>query len=249
MPLIKSPAQIEKMRESGRIVARALRLTSAHIEVGITPLELNAIAEKHIREEGGVPNFLGYKGFKHAACISVNDRVVHGVPDRRPLQEGDLITLDFGVVKDGWHADSAWTYAVGEVDQRTRRLMNVTREALHQGISQARPGRTMGDIGAAVQRYCEQNGYGVVTQLVGHGIGTELHDLPKNVPNVGKPGKGERLREGMCLCIEPMVNSGTAEVLTLDDDWTVVTADGMNSAHYEHTVAITKNGPEILTKE
>lgn len=249
MPLIKSPAQIEKMRESGRIVARALRLTSAHIQPGITPLELNAIAEKHIREEGGVPNFLGYRGFKHAACISVNDRVVHGVPDKRPLKEGDIITLDFGVVKDGWHADSAWTYAVGEVDAGTRRLMNVTREALNQGIAQARPGKTTGDIGAAVQRYCEQNGYGVVRELVGHGIGTELHDLPRNVPNFGKPGSGERLREGMCLCIEPMVNAGTYEVRTLDDKWTVVTADGKNAAHYEHTVAITKNGPEILTKE
>ncbi len=249
MPLLKSPAQIERMRESGRIVARALRLTSAHIRPGVTPLELNAIAERHIREEGGVPDFLGYKGYKHATCISVNDRVVHGVPDRRPLQEGDLVTLDFGVVKDGWHADSAWTYAVGEVDARTRRLMNVTREALNQGIAQARPGRTIGDIGAAVQRYCEGNGYGVVRELVGHGIGTELHDLPRNVPMFGRAGKGERLREGMCLCIEPMVNAGSADVVTLDDQWTVVTADGSNAAHYEHTVAITKNGPEILTKE
>lgn len=249
MPLIKSPAQIEKMRESGRIVARALRLTSTHIAPGVTPLELNAIAEGHIREEGGVPNFLGYRGFKHAACISVNDRVVHGVPDRRPLQEGDIITLDFGVAKDGWHADSAWTYAVGEVTSETRRLMNVTREALLQGIAQAKPGKTTGDIGSAVQRYCERNGFGVVRELVGHGIGTELHDLPRNVPNFGKPGSGERLREGMCLCIEPMINEGTYEVRTLDDKWTVVTADGKNAAHYEHTVAITKNGPEILTKE
>lgn len=249
MPLIKSPAQIQKMRESGRIVARTLRLTSAHIEPGITPIELNKIAERHIREEGGVPDFLGYKGYRHATCISVNDRVVHGVPDRRPLQVGDIVTLDFGVVKDGWHADSAWTYAVGEVDGRTRRLMNVTREALAQGIAQTRAGKRIGDIGAAVQRYCEKNGYGVVRELVGHGIGTELHDLPKNVPMFGKPNTGDWLKEGMCLCIEPMVNAGKPDVVTLDDKWTVVTADGLNAAHYEHTVAITKNGPEILTRE
>ena len=249
MPLIKSPAQIEKMRESGRIVARALRLTSAHIEPGVTPVELNAIAERHIREEGGAPNFLGYKGYKYATCISVNDRVVHGVPDRRKLREGDLITLDFGVVKEGWHADSAWTYAVGEVDAPTRRLMNITREALNQGIAQAKPGRTIGDIGAAVQRYCEKNGYGVVRALVGHGIGTELHDLPKNVPMYGKPNTGERLKAGMCMCIEPMINAGGDEVVTLDDEWTVVTADGSYAAHYEHTIALTKDGPQILTKE
>lgn len=249
MPLIKSPAQIEKMRESGRIVSRALRLTSVHIEPGVTPIELNAIAERHIREEGAVPNFLGYKGYKYASCISVNDRVVHGVPDRRPLQAGDLVTLDFGAEKEGWHADSAWTYAVGEVDARTRRLMNVTREALNQGIAQAKPGKTIGDIGAAVQRYCEKNGYGVVRALVGHGIGTELHDLPKNVPMYGRPNSGERLKVGMCMCIEPMINAGKDSVVTLEDEWTVVTEDGSYAAHYEHTIAITKNGPEILTKE
>jgi methionyl aminopeptidase len=249
MPLLKTPDQIAKMRESGRIIARALRLVSAAIEPGVTPKQLNDLAEKCIREEGGVPNFLGYHGFPAAACISVNEVVVHGIPTEQPLQEGDIISLDFGVLKDGWNADAAWTYPVGEISTQAKRLLSVTRESLYQGIAKARPGGFVGDIGAAVQRYVESNGYSVVRDLVGHGIGEALHEEPSNVANYGKPKTGMRLQAGMTICIEPMVNAGRYQVRTLEDDWTVVTADGSLSAHFEHTVAITADGPEILTKE
>ena len=250
MAIIKSPAEIAKMKESGRIVARTLRLVSETIVPGkTTPLQLDALAERLIREEGGVPSFLGYRGFPNTACISVNNVVVHGIPTDEPLQEGDIVSLDFGVVKDGWHADGAWTYGVGQISIEAQKLMNVTKESLYQGIAKARPGNTIGDIGAAVQKYVESHGFGVVRDLVGHGIGQKLHDDPHNVPMFGKPGKGDRLREGMCICIEPMINQGTYKVNTLSDGWSVVTADDKLSAHFEHTVAITKTGPVILTTE
>jgi len=247
---LKTRAQIDKMKESGRIVARTLRLVSETIVPGkTTPKDLDALAHRLIAEEGGFPSFLGYRDYPAATCISVNDVVVHGIPTAIPLQEGDIISLDFGVVKDGWHADGAWTYAVGTISPAAQRLMNITRESLMQGIAKARPGNRIGDIGAAVQRYCESHGYGVVRELVGHGIGQKLHEEPTNVPMFGKPGKGELLREGMTMCIEPMVNQGTHRVNFLDDKWTVVTADGKLAAHFEHTIAITKDGPEILTTE
>lgn len=249
MALLKTPAEIAKMKESGRIVARTLRLVSETIEPGRTPVQLNEMAERLIREDGGVPSFLGYRGFPAAACISVNNVVVHGIPTDIPLQEGDIISLDFGVVKDGWHADGAWTFAVGQISTQAQKLLNVTRESLNQGIAKAKPGNTIGDIGHAVQKYVESHGFGVVRELVGHGIGQKLHDEPHNVPMFGKPGKGDRLREGMCICIEPMINEGTHKVNTLSDGWSVVTADDKLSAHFEHTVAITKNGPVILTTE
>lgn len=250
MALLKSADQIAKMKESGRIVARTLRLTSETIVPGkSTPKQLNDLAERLIREQGGVPSFLGYRGFPAAACISVNNVVVHGIPTDETLEEGDIVSLDFGVVKDGWHADGAWTFAVGTISADAQKLMNVTRESLNQGIAKAKPGNTIGDIGAAVQKYVESHGFGVVRELVGHGIGQKLHDEPHNVPMFGKPGKGERLREGMCICIEPMINQGTHEVKTLSDGWSVVTADNKLSAHFEHTVAITKAGPVILTTE
>ncbi len=250
MAIIKSASEIAKMKESGRIVARTLRLCAETIVPGkTTPNELDALADKLIREEGGVPSFLGYRGYPAATCISVNNVVVHGIPTDDPLKEGDIISLDFGVVKDGWHADGAWTFAVGTISADAQKLMNVTRESLLQGIAKARPGNTIGDIGAAVQKYVESHGFGVVRDLVGHGIGQKLHDEPHNVPMFGKPGKGEKLREGMCICIEPMINQGSWRVNTLSDGWTVVTADDKLSAHFEHTVAITKNGPVILTTE
>ncbi|MEI8281036.1 MAG: type I methionyl aminopeptidase [Armatimonadota bacterium] len=250
MAIIKSATEIAKMKESGRIVARTLRLCSETIVPGkTTPNELDALADKLIRDEGGVPSFLGYRGYPAATCISVNNVVVHGIPTDDPLKEGDIISLDFGVVKDGWHADGAWTFAVGTISADAQKLMNVTRESLLQGIAKARPGNTIGDIGAAVQKYVESHGFGVVRDLVGHGIGQKLHDEPHNVPMFGKPGKGEKLREGMCICIEPMINQGSWRVNTLEDGWTVVTADDKLSAHFEHTVAITKNGPVILTTE
>jgi methionyl aminopeptidase len=237
------------MRESGRIVARTLRLVSAQIAPGVTPRQLNDIAQRHIEEEGGVPSFLGYRGFPAATCISVNEVVVHGIPTDEPLKEGDIIGLDFGVVKDGWHADGAWTYPVGTISEAAQRLLNVSKESLYQGISKAKAGNRIGDISAAVQKYLESNGYGVVRDLVGHGIGRKLHEEPAAVPNFGKAGKGELLKEGMTICIEPMVNEGTYEVETLPDQWTLVTRDGKLSAHFEHTVAITRDGPQILTQE
>lgn len=249
MPLIKSPAQLELMRESGRVLAKTLRLVSAKIAPGVTPVELDAYAHELIRAEGGIPSFLGYRGYPAATCISVNDQVVHGIPNDVPLQEGDIISLDFGVVKDGWHADSAWTYPVGEISAEAKRLLNVTREALNQGIAKAKAGNTVGDIGAAVQTYVERNGYGVVRDLVGHGIGEKLHDEPHNIPMYGKPGTGLKLRSGMTMCIEPMVNQGTWKVNQLDDNWTIVTGDGKLSAHFEHTICVTDGAAEILTTE
>ncbi|HEY0866860.1 MAG TPA: type I methionyl aminopeptidase, partial [Fimbriimonas sp.] len=223
--LIKGRSEIARMKESGRIVARTLRLVSEEIRPGVTPVELNDLAERLIREEGGVPSFLGYRDYPAATCISVNEVVVHGIPTDIPLKEGDIISLDFGVVKDGWHADSAWTYPVGEISVAAQRLMNVTRESLYQGIAKARAGNRLGDIGHAVQRYVESNGYGVVRELVGHGIGEKLHDEPTNVPMFGRPKTGLPLREGMTICIEPMVNQGTYKVNQLADKWTIVTAD------------------------
>ncbi len=249
MPLLKTNAQLDLMRESGRIVARTLRLVSEKIAPGVTPRDLNAYAHELIVAEQGVPSFLGYRGYPDATCISVNEVVVHGIPNKQKLVEGDIISLDFGVVKDGWHADSAWTYAVGEISLEAKRLMNVSRESLTQGIAKARAGNTVGDIGAAVQTYVERNGYNVVRDLVGHGIGQHLHDEPHNIPMYGVAGKGFKLLAGMTICIEPMVNAGTWKVRQLDDEWTIVTADGKLAAHYEHTIAITNGVAEILTKE
>ncbi|HWA83896.1 MAG TPA: type I methionyl aminopeptidase [Fimbriimonadaceae bacterium] len=249
MTYLKSKAEIAKMRESGRIVARTLRLVSEKIAPGVTPRELNDLAHSLILEEGGIPSFLGYRDYPAATCISVNEVVVHGIPSDIPLEEGDVIGLDFGVIKDGWHADGAWTYPVGQISPEAQRLLNVSREALYQGISKAKVGNRIGDISAAVPKYVESNGYSVVRDLVGHGIGRKLHEEPSAIPNFGKAGKGEVLREGTTICIEPMVNQGKYDVETLPDKWTLVTADGKLSAHFEHTVAITREGPEILTQE
>jgi methionyl aminopeptidase len=249
MILLKKQSEIEKMRAAGRVVARTQRVVSEAIVAGrSTPQQLDELAERLIREAGGIPSFKGYRGFPNAACISVNDVVVHGIPDATPLQEGDIIGLDFGVILDGWHADGAWTYAVGAISQDAQRLLNVSQEALFQGIAKARVGARVGDISAAVQKYVESNGYAVVRDLVGHGIGRSLHEEP-SVPNFGRAGKGPVLREGTTICIEPMVNAGTWRVTTMPDGWTMKSADGSLSAHFEHTVAITRNGPEILTLE
>lgn len=244
----KTPEQIAKMREAGRIVARTLRRVSETIAPGRTPRQLNDLAERLIREDGGIPSFLGYRDYPAATCIAVNSVVVHGIPNDVPLQEGDIIGLDFGVIWDGWHADGAWTYGVGVIAPDAQRLLNVTREALMQGVAKARPGNRMGDVACTIQKYVEANGYHIVRDLVGHGIGRTVHEEP-NVPNFGRPKTGHPIRPGMTFCIEPMVNFGTPKVRTLDDDWTVVAADGKLSAHFEHTVAITAGGPEILTQE
>jgi methionyl aminopeptidase len=247
--ILKTASEIGKIREAGRVLARTMREVSGTIVPGKTRLDqLDALAERLIVEAGGYPSFKGYKDYPAATCISVNEVVIHGIPGEYVLQEGDIVELDFGVLKDGWHADSAWTYGVGKVSEAAQRLMNVSKEALAQGIAKARVGNTVGDIGATVQRYVERNGYAVVKEMVGHGIGQSLHEEPQ-VPNYGKPGKGATLKEGTTICIEPMVNEGTGKVRTLADGWTLVTADGRISAHYEHTVAVTKDGPEILTLE
>lgn len=249
MIILKKESEIAKIRESGRIVAKTMRLVSEAIRPGkTTTIELDELAEKIIREEGGVPSFKGYKGFPATACISVNDVVVHGIPDQTVLQEGDIVDLDFGVFKDGYHADSAWTFGVGTISDKAQRLMNVTRESLMQGIAKARVGNTVGDISSTVQTYVEKNGYSIVRELVGHGIGQKLHEEP-SVPNFGKPKRGPVLKAGTTICIEPMVNEGTYRVHTLEDGWTVVTSDGKLSAHFEHTVAVTDLGPVILTIE
>jgi methionyl aminopeptidase len=248
MVILKKSQEIEKMRKAGKILARTLRLTSEKIAPGVTPRQLNDLAEKLIREAGATPSFLGYRNYPAATCISVNDVVVHGIPGDVPLVEGDIISLDFGVYLDGYHADSAWTFPVGEISTETQRLLNVTKESLYQGIAKAKAGNTTGDIGAAVQKYVESNGYAIVKDLVGHGIGRSIHEEP-SVPNYGKPGTGEKLREGTTICIEPMVNVGTWRVSQDADGWTVRTGDRKNSAHFEHMVAITRNGADILTAE
>ncbi len=249
MIILKKASEIAKMREAGRVVARTMRTVSETIVPGKTTLiELDALAERLILEAGCQPNFKGYRGYPASTCISVNQVVIHGIPSETVLMEGDIVDLDFGAIYEGWHADSAWTFGVGSVSESAQRLMNVTRESLFQGIAKARVGNRLGDVSATIQKYVERNGYSVVKEMVGHGIGQSLHEEP-SVPNYGKPGKGPILKEGMTMCIEPMVNEGTARIVTLEDGWTVETADGRLSAHYEHTVAVTRDGPEILTVE
>ncbi|MCW5940371.1 MAG: type I methionyl aminopeptidase [Fimbriimonadaceae bacterium] len=249
MIVLKKESEIAKMREAGRILARTLRTVSESIVPGKTTLlDLDMLAERLILESGAVPSFKGYRDYPAATCISVNEVVIHGIPTERVLQEGDIIDLDFGVYKDGFHADSAWTFPIGTISPAAQRLLNVTRESLFQGIAKFRVGNKIGDVSAAIQKYVEKNGYSIVRDLVGHGIGRDLHEEP-SVPNFGKPGRGAPIKEGMTVCIEPMVNEGTAKVVTLDDGWTVVTADGKLSAHFEHTVVVTKDGPELLTVE
>lgn len=249
MIILKRASEIAQMRESGRILARVMRLVSEAIQPGkTTPMDLDQLADRLIREAGAVPSFKGYKGFPASACISVNEVVVHGVPNGRVLHEGDIVGLDFGVLYNGWHADSAWTFGVGTISDSAQRLLNVTRESLMQGLAKVRPGARVGDISATVQKYVESHGYGVVRDLVGHGIGRSLHEEP-SIPNFGRAAQGAVLKAGMTFCVEPMVNEGTYKVKTLEDNWTMVTADGKLSAHFEHTVAVTSQGVDILTVE
>jgi len=248
MILRKSPAEIEKMRAAGRVVTEVLRAMQDAIVPGVTrTADLDRLADDIARRRGAVPAFLGYRGFPANTCISVNEAVVHGIPGARVLQQGDLVSLDFACSLDGYFADAAVTVPVGEVSAEARRLLTVTRECLNKGIAQAKAGARLGDVASAVQRHAEQAGYSVVRDLVGHGIGRAMHEKPE-VPNFGRPGKGERLVEGMTFALEPMINQGGREVETLADKWTIVTADGALSAHFEHTIAITRRGPaDILT--
>ncbi len=246
MIVIKRADEIQRMREAGRVVARVLATLGEHIRPGVTTAELEALAEEVIRAAGGRPSFKGYRGFPASICTSVNDEVVHGIPGPRRLALGDIVSVDVGVFLDGYHSDGAYTFVVGEADEGARRLLEVTEAALWAGIEQARAGNRVSDIGHAIQKVVEAAGFSVVREFVGHGIGRSMHEDPQ-VPNYGEPGRGPRLRPGMTLAIEPMVNEGGPEVRIREDRWTAVTADGSRSAHFEHTVAIGENGPVLLS--
>ncbi|MDR1358779.1 MAG: type I methionyl aminopeptidase [Coriobacteriales bacterium] len=247
---IKTPEQIEAMRVAGRISAKVLRKTGELVRPGITTLELDRFAENLIRLEGARPAFLGYGGFKGSICASINDQIVHGVPSNEVvLTEGDIISIDTGGVMEGWYGDNAATFAVGEIDAQTAKLLEVTEQALWAGIEAALVGARLGDIGHAVQSVAEAAGFGVVREYVGHGIGREMHEDPI-VPNFGRKGSGAKLKAGMVLAIEPMINAGSYKTKgPFDDGWIVYTADGSRSAHFEKTLALTADGPDILTRE
>ncbi len=243
---VKTEKELRLMREAGRIVALTLQALEKVIEPGITTLELDKIAEETIKKLGGKPAFKGLYGFPATICASINEEVVHGIPGLRKLRNGDIISIDIGAVVDGYYGDAAKTWPVGEVSPEAKKLIEVTEASLYAGIEAAVVGNRVSDISHAVESYVVRHGFSVVRQYAGHGIGKALHEEP-NVPNYGKPGRGARLVPGMTLAIEPMVNIGTYEVFTLPDKWTVVTRDGKWSAHFEHTIAITENGPMILT--
>ena len=246
MIYLKTHDEIELMRESNLLVSRTLAEVAKNIRVGIKTLELDAIAETFIRKNGALPAFKGYSGFPNTLCVSVNEQVVHGIPSDYMLQEGDIVSVDCGVCKNGFYGDSAYTFLVGEVDNNVKSLLKVTKEALYKGIEQAIHGKRIGDIGNSVQEYCEKSGYSVVREMVGHGIGKHLHESPE-VPNFGKKGQGIVLKEGMVIAIEPMINLGKKEIAFKRDGWTTVTVDGLPSAHFEHTVAIKKGRADILS--
>jgi methionyl aminopeptidase len=242
----KSVEEIELIRESSLLVSKTLGEIAKIIRPGIKTIELNKLAETYIRDNGGVPAFLNYNGFPYSLCISLNDQVVHGFPSQHELIEGDLVSVDCGVVMNRYYGDSAYTFAIGEVDELTQKLMQVTKECLYLGIEKAVAGMRVGDIGSAVQEHAERNGFGVVRELVGHGVGTHLHEKPE-VPNYGKRGSGIKLEEGMVIAIEPMINAGRAGVRFWNDGWTVSTSDKKPSCHYEHTVAINRGKADILS--
>ncbi|MHB1407000.1 MAG: type I methionyl aminopeptidase [Desulfitobacteriaceae bacterium] len=243
---LKTASQIERMRKAGRIVAETLALMREAVHPGITTQELDHLAEDYIRKQGAVPAFKGYNGFPATLCTSLNEQVVHGIPGLRKLESGDIISIDCGAVIDGYFGDAAVTLPVGEIGPDLQKLLKVTEESLMLGLAQAKKGLRLYDISHAVQTHVEKHGFSVVRDYVGHGIGRAMHEEPQ-IPNFGKPGRGPRLEVGMALAIEPMVNMGTYEVESLSDHWTVVTKDRRASAHFEHTVAVTENGPEILT--
>ncbi len=246
--LIKSAAEIEKMRVSGTALRQVHEAVRGAVRVGATTMDLERAAVAKVAELGAKSAFKGYHDYPAVLCTSVNHEVIHGIPNERTvLREGDVVSVDCGVVVDGFYSDCAVTYPVGRLTAATEKLLRVTEASLYAAIDQARPGNRLGDIAWAVQKMCEAEGYGVVKEFVGHGIGKSMHEDPQ-VPNVGNPGKGPRLKPGMVLAIEPMINAGSAEVKVLPDGWTAVTTDGSLSAHFEHTVAITKDGPSILTQ-
>ncbi|MFK2826864.1 type I methionyl aminopeptidase [Bacillus sp. B190/17] len=247
MIICKTPREIEIMKEAGRIVALTHKELQRFISPGISTKELDEIAEKFIRQHDAIPSFKGYNGFRGSICTSVNEELVHGIPGDRVLKEGDIISLDIGANYRGYHGDSAWTYPVGTVSSEVQKLLEVTKDSLFVGLEEAKPGERLSNISHAIQTYVESHGFSIVREYVGHGIGQNLHEDPQ-IPHYGPPGRGPKLRPGMVLAIEPMVNAGRRYVKTLEDNWTVVTQDGKMCAHFEHTVAITETGFEILTK-
>ncbi len=247
MVVIKTARELSKMKDACRISAEALRVAGEAVKPGVTTYEIDTIVRKYIEKQGAVPSFLGYGGFPASACISVNNVVIHGIPSKKHvLKEGDIVSVDVGAYYEGFHGDNAYTFPCGKISANAQALLDATRESLYEGINKALAGNRIGDIGSAVQQYVEARSYSVVRDFVGHGVGAKLHEDP-SVPNYGTPGRGVRLIPGMTIAIEPMVNEGTFEVSVLDDEWTTVTKDGKLSAHFEHTIAITPDGPKIMT--
>ena len=248
MIVLKTSRELAIMREAGRISAMALKVAGEAIEPGVSTWEIDRVARKYIESQGAVPSFLGYGGFPASACISVNNVVIHGIPSKRQIvKAGDIVSIDIGAIYEGYNGDNAFTFPCGDISPEAQRLLDATRESLYEGIKQAKAGNRLGDIGSAVQRYVEARGYSVVRDFVGHGVGAKLHEDP-SVPNYGTPGRGVRLLPGMTIAVEPMVNQGGHQVQVQKDGWTTVTRDGKLSAHFEHTVAITPDGPVILTR-
>lgn len=247
MIVCKSEQELERMRQAGRIVAEVLAGLRERAKLGVTTASLDTWAEQYIRRSGGVPSFKGYRGYPASVCISIDAEVVHGIPGRRRLSEGQIVSCDVGVIYDGYHGDATVTFGVGQVSPEAEALMKVTEEALAAGIAAARPGHRLGDVSNAIQMVAERKGYGIVREYVGHGIGREMHEDPQ-IPNFGQRGRGPVLRPGMTLAVEPMVTIGDYRTRVLDDLWTVVTLDGSLSAHFEHTIAVTDNEAEILTR-
>ncbi|TRZ41405.1 type I methionyl aminopeptidase [Robertkochia solimangrovi] len=242
----KTAEEIEIMRESALIVSKTLGMLAAELKPGITTKQLDKLAEDFIREQGAEPGFLGLYGCPSTLLTSVNSAVVHGLPTDTPLQEGDIVSIDCGALKNGYYGDHAYTFEIGEVDQETKKLLEVTKQSLYIGIEEFKTGNRVGDVGFAIQQYCESFGYGVVRELVGHGLGKKMHEDPE-MPNYGKRGRGKKFQEGMVVAIEPMINMGTHRIKQLKDGWTIVTADNKPSAHFEHDVAIVNGKPEILS--
>tara|TARA_B110000305_G_scaffold97966_1_gene110468 strand:+ start:464 stop:1288 length:825 start_codon:yes stop_codon:yes gene_type:complete len=244
--VLKDAEEIELMRESALIVSKTLGMLAGEIKPGISTLALDALAETFIRDHGAVPGFLGLYDFPNTLCMSPNAQVVHGIPNKNPLVEGDIISIDCGSLKNGFYGDHAYTFAVGEIDPKTEKLLQVTKESLYKGIAEFKAGNRIGDLAFAIQNHAENEGYGVVRELVGHGLGTIMHEGPE-VPNYGRRGRGKKFQDGMVLAIEPMINRGTHRIKQLKDGWTILTADGLPSAHFEHDVALIDGKPELLS--
>ena len=246
MGIIKDIEEIKLIRESALLVSKTLGLVAKEIKEGVTTLKLDKIAEDFIRSNNAIPGFLGLYGFPNTLCVSPNSQVVHGIPNNKPLKNGDIISIDCGALKNGYYGDHAYTFAVGEVNEETQRLLNITKESLYVGIREFKKGNRVGDVGYAIQNHCEKNGYGVVRELVGHGIGKVMHEKPE-MPNYGRKGIGKKFKDGMVVAIEPMINQGTHKIFQHSDGWTITTQDNKPSAHFEHNIAIIDGKPEILS--